>query len=441
MKKIVSCTIATALATTNLTTVSADTIKSVTKIDDSINANINEEANSSVDVTIEDIEKIEGSSEEGMVTENNNDSTDLGDEVVETEGTEKETTSNNEADEMMNEGILNSEQSSELNSEASEVDSKESEQQELSKSNDSTYLQSAKRYGKLEFDMNFAMPISNTDSMKLKISKENQEIGVITDLSVEEGTFSNGATYKIETLNSKKLPLESGDNDIYFLHITIEKLELGTYSAEITAESYVDTTVENIEIMDFSKRVILGNSSNEALKYNGVFLAGDVNGDGKIDMGDYELIFENIGSSYNSKYDVNKDGKIDIADLTYVNENIGLSQGQVVIENTDAILDVNNVNVDESKFELEFGDNLKDIFLDNEKSIGIAKNDGQAPSKESPLVIDIDLSSAMRKNGVARTGNGNEAVEMEKIVLKAPENSINANAGMPEAGSITYTDE
>ncbi|WP_159442152.1 hypothetical protein, partial [Clostridioides difficile] len=96
---------------------------------------------------------------------------------------------------------------------------------------------------------------------------------------------------------------------------------------------------------------------------------------------------------------------------------------------------------DESKFELEFGDNLKDIFLDNEKSIGIAKNDGQAPSKESPLVIDIDLSSAMRKNGVARTGNGNEAVEMEKIVLKAPENSINANAGMPEAGSITYTDE
>lgn len=72
----------------------------------------------------------------------------------------------------------------------------------------------------------------------------------------------------------------------------------------------------------------------------------------------------------------------------------------------------------QSKFELEFGDNLKDIFLDNEKSIGIAKNDGQAPSKESPLVIDIDLSSAMRKNGVARTGNGNEAVEMEKIVLK-----------------------
>ena len=134
--------------------------------------------------------------------------------------------------------------------------------------------------------------------------------------------------------------------DIYFLHITIDKLELGTYGAEISAESYIDTKIDNIEIKDFSKRVILGNSNNEALKYNGVFLAGDVNSDGKIDMGDYELVFENIGqakSASTSKYDINKDGKIDIADLTYVNENIGASQGQVIIENTDAIIDVNNI--------------------------------------------------------------------------------------------------
>ncbi len=446
MKKIVSCTIATALATTNLTTVSADTIKSVTKIDDSINTNINEEINSSVDVSIEDIEKIEDSSAEGIVTENNNDSVDStidsGEEVIETEEkTEEETDSNNEDDKIVNESISNEEQSSEVNSGTNELDSKDAEQDEQLEDNDSTSLEATKSYGKLEFDMNFAMPISSTDSMKIKISKENQEIGEITDLSIEEGTLSNGATYKIEKLNSKKLPLENGESDIYFLHITIEKLELGTYSAEITGESYIDTTVENIEIIDFSKRVILGNSSNEALKYNAVFLAGDVNGDGKIDMGDYELIFENIGSSYNSKYDVNKDGKINIADLTYVNENMGLSQGQVVIENTDAIIDVNNINVDESKFNLESGSNLKDMFLDNEKSVEIVKTDGQAPSKESPLVLDIDLSNSMKKSGLARTGNGNDAIEMEQIVLKGSKNSTNENAGMPEAGSITYTDE
>ena len=446
MKKIVSCTIATALATTNLTTVSADSIKSVTKIDDSINTNINEEINSSVDVTIEDIEKIEDSSAEGIVTENNNDSVDStidsGEEVIETEEkTEEETDSNNEADKIVNESISNEEQSSEVNSGTNELDSKDAEQDEQLEDNDSTSLEATKSYGKLEFDMNFAMPISSTDSMKIKISKENQEIGEITDLSIEEGTLSNGATYKIEKLNSKKLPLENGESDIYFLHITIEKLELGTYSAEITGESYIDTTVENIEIIDFSKRVILGNSSNEALKYNAVFLAGDVNGDGKIDMGDYELIFENIGSSYNSKYDVNKDGKINIADLTYVNENMGLSQGQVVIENTDAIIDVNNINVDESKFNLESGSNLKDMFLDNEKSVEMVKTDGQAPSKESPLVFDIDLSNSMKKSGLARTGNGNDAIEMEQIVLKGSKNSTNENAGMPEAGSITYTDE
>ena len=44
-------------------------------------------------------------------------------------------------------------------------------------------------------------------------------------------------------------------------------------------------------------------------------------------MGDYNLVFENIGSS-NSKYDINKDGKVNVTDLTYVNENIGSTRGK-----------------------------------------------------------------------------------------------------------------
>ena len=190
-----------------------------------------------------------------------------------------------------------------------------------------------------------------------------------------------------------------------------------------------DTTVDNIEIKDFSKRVVLGNSNNEALKYNGVFLAGDVNGDGKIDMGDYNLVFENIGSS-NSKYDINKDGKVDVADLTYVNENIGLTKGSVEIVNTDAILEVDKINIDDKNLKLEAGTDIRDILVDNDKSVTIAKADGKAPTEESPLSIGIDLSA----------GN-NESVVMEKIVLKAPENSSNADAALPEAGTVTYEDE
>ena len=72
-------------------------------------------------------------------------------------------------------------------------------------------------------------------------------------------------------------------------------------------------------------------------------------------------------------------------------------------ENTDAIIDVNSISVDESKFKLESGTSIKDIFIDNEKSVSLGKNDGQAPSEESPLVLGIDLSKSMRgsKEGIA----------------------------------------
>ena len=52
MKKIVSCTIATALATTNLTSMSVEAMSSTTKVDESVD--INESINNSTEVIIED---------------------------------------------------------------------------------------------------------------------------------------------------------------------------------------------------------------------------------------------------------------------------------------------------------------------------------------------------------------------------------------------------
>ena len=423
MKKIVSCTIATALAATNLSTMSVEAMNSTTKVDDSVN--VNENINNSTEVIVEDTDKIENNIEENQSANESANDSDSEESLTESNGQTLEE-SNISSDDKLESGEveINSNVEDEQSNNIDEIDVNEKEIE-----NKATNYAQVKKYGKLEFDINFAMPIINTDSIHINLFNENQKIGQISDLSIEEGTLDNGSTYKIEKLNSKKQPLEDGDNSIYFVHITVEKLELGTYSAEIKSESYIDTTVDNIEIKDFSKRVVLGNSNNEALKYNGVFLAGDVNGDGKIDMGDYNLVFENIGSS-NSKYDINKDGKVDVADLTYVNENIGLTKGSVEIVNTDAILEVDKINIDDKNLKLEAGTDIRDILVDNDKSVTIAKADGKAPTEESPLSIGIDLSA----------GN-NESVVMEKIVLKAPENSSNADAALPEAGTVTYEDE
>ena len=62
MKKIVSCTIATALAATILSTMSVEAMNSTTKVDDSVN--VNENINNSSEVIVEDTDKIENNIEE-----------------------------------------------------------------------------------------------------------------------------------------------------------------------------------------------------------------------------------------------------------------------------------------------------------------------------------------------------------------------------------------
>ena len=288
MKKIVSNTILTALAATNLTTIAAQSVSATTKADDSINANINEEFNNSIDVTVEDTESIESSN-----TENSSNNDETGEGSINSEINDEDNELNK--DEEIQTDIDNSE-SFENNSDDLTLENNPNEEvsNETTSENTSNIIEDVKRYGKLEFDMNFAMPVKDLNSIDLSIFKDESKIIQNLDLSLENGDLENGITYKVEKLNSKRLPLEDGQKDIYFLHITIEKLELGTYAAEIKSEGYIDTKVENIEIKDFSKRVILGSSNNETLNYNGVFLARDENGDGKIDMVDYDLVFQNI---------------------------------------------------------------------------------------------------------------------------------------------------
>ena len=58
------------------------------------------------------------------------------------------------------------------------------------------------------------------------------------------------------------------------------------------------------------------------------FLAGDVNGDGKVTMSDFNLIRSNVSLSINTadwRYDVNGDGRITMADANASRSRAGLS--------------------------------------------------------------------------------------------------------------------
>lgn len=461
-KKIISKTIATALATTNLVGISSQAVNAFEKNIDTNNVDVDNVAENTVDVTVENTEKIEDSNTEIKDTVDNSEvpqdsNNEEGSENIGTTETEEvedvENVDTNNSDSNINEsndetvtegestitnedGASNSEESTEVSNDKTLEDnaniSEDEKTSESEKENSTGTSSSYESKGKIELDINFPMPIINTDNISFSISKDGQKIGNITDLSIEEGTLDNGASYKIEKLNSIRKPLEEGDKNIYFLHVVFEGLELGNYSLEVNSDRHTNTRVDDIEVVNYSKRVTLSSGYNSSQGYNGGFLAGDVDGNGIIDMGDYNLVFENLGKSQ-AKYDLNNDGIVDIADLTYVNENIGKELGLAEVTDTDAILKLENIDVKAEGAKLEEGSaSLKDILTDSDSVVTIGKVDGQAPSVESPLTLAFDLSKNTRSS---------ENVKMDQIVIKAPITSSNSEAGVPSMGTITYEDE
>ena len=301
--------------------------------------------------------------------------------------------------------------------------------------------------GKLELDLNFYMPIkyvaAEQTNIEVTLKDENnkkQTIKLGSDIS--SNTIDSGIKYTLEALNSKREALADGEKDLSFYHLTFENLELGTYSIEISGDGYESAIIDNIDISNYSKRVLVGTSDNEIViddkgtedklddekeYYPGVFLAGNVNTDHSVNYSDYEDLKNHIKTSEsskvdtnNKKYDLNRDGKIDITDLTYVHKNIDKQVKNVEILDTDAIIDPNNVNVslpDTTKIDENV--DIKDILKDNGSTVSFKTSSDAQISESNPISVSLDLAGQTRSNKTTET-----------LVIKAP--SENA----PSAGTI-----
>ena len=114
MKKIVSCTIATALAATNLTSMSVEAMSSTTKVDESVD--INENINNSTEVIIEDTDKIENNNEEDKSYDENGNNLDFEESLI-----EKDEESIDESDILIDDKLEDSYIESDLNVENEEA--------------------------------------------------------------------------------------------------------------------------------------------------------------------------------------------------------------------------------------------------------------------------------------------------------------------------------
>ncbi|HCW53641.1 MAG TPA: hypothetical protein DG753_07890 [Clostridium sp.] len=329
----------------------------------------------------------------------------------------------------------------------------------------------AKSVGKLEVDMNFPMPLIDNDNLdiQIKLLKDNEEVGVldlskgiiVSDLdkdknsNMDENTKNRskelnfGITYKIEKFNYKRELINKDNESIYYVKVTFENLEKDVYGLKVSGSGYSEINVEDIDIIDYSKRVKIGSgsTSGESTGYKNTFLGGDVNNDSVIDMEDYQIVFDKIVSKNKKSdlniYDLNRDGKIDVADLSVIYENLGQSAEKAQIENTNKIIDVDEVKL-ESNADFNGSSErqvIEDILLKDNSvvQLGLKNDEGEVelPSKEKPLTLSFDLESAL---GSSKRRINNSGIEMEQIVIKAPTRE-SENASSPEEGYITYIDE
>ncbi len=313
------------------------------------------------------------------------------------------------------------------------------EQQEATETVDENYNPT----GKLELDMNFDMPIKHTtkELTDINVALKDSQGKILANISLGKdnttGTIeSTDINYSLEALDGKRKTLEEGEEDLSFYHLTLDNLSLDTYSLEISGQGYKEVTIDDIEILNSSKRVSLGTSHKEIViddtveSYEGVFLAGDLDEDGVVTQDDYDLLKDAIKGSKikfksTKKFDLNRDGKIDITDLSYVHSNIDKAVGEARIEDTNVIVNLENTDVTITE-DIKIDGNIKDLFIDNSNSVKftLGEDEQESPiSKQNPISVPIILNKTQAR--------AKDTTNLEQVVIKAP--SENA----PSSGNIT----
>lgn len=281
--------------------------------------------------------------------------------------------------------------------------------------------------GKLEVDINFKMPIKNTskDSTKLNLvlkSKTDEvslELG--SDKSIEESeAIINGNTinYTVKKLNEKRGLTSIGDTHVYYYNIEFNNLPLGNYNIELLGAGFNNVVEKNIQVKDYSQRVIMNN--------NEVLLFGDFDNDDKVDESDYNNILENMDTTDENlitEYDLNRDGVVDILDLHYVHQNVSKSKSSANIINTDAILNPSTIELEKKEGQEIVGE-VKDLIND-EGVLQISSVD------ETNNKVDITPETP-----VEVTMKLDKTVEMEQIIIKSP-----VDGSGPASGEVVLFDE
>ena len=168
-----------------------------------------------------------------------------------------------------------------------------------------------------------------------------------------------------------------------YLDFTVDGLPQGAYTLIFTGRGYAPYE-ETVYMTEYAHHLIVGTG-------DATFTLGDVNGDGRVDGEDLELLSGALGSQLRQdleRFDFSGDGAIDIVDLSYLNRLLKAAGGS---ENLETVLLSPPVDAAALASRLAqqgvavAAGNLEDLFLDNGRSVTFA------PNSEGLIVLPLEF--------------------------------------------------
>jgi hypothetical protein len=147
--------------------------------------------------------------------------------------------------------------------------------------------------------------------------------------NIVPGGFFSNPTESIKTIDNTNGVIK------YSLHIapgTAAKKGTGTLAVisfrakgEGNAAVTIPTSTTIVGAVNTGAKNALKSTTGGTVSITKILLLGDINEDGKVDILDYVILFENYGKSPipDPRADINKDGKVDILDYVILFENFG----------------------------------------------------------------------------------------------------------------------
>lgn len=235
------------------------------------------------------------------------------------------------------------------------------------------------RKGAVRVELRTVIPVESSNS--LEIFLESADLGVI----------------KADTISIEGL----GKSSIWHA----EEIPMGKYTLTIKGQSYetykqelnVDHSLSDIRLMN---GYLDGYTYSSDKKHPGVLRTGDMNGDGKLDEADLEVMLDALEDGSDSGCDLNGDGVVDLLDLQYFSQFYNDKRDNQASIVRNAV--INNVVASSSNAQrVDGGGSLEDLFSNHPVPVTVQSENDQAISESNPVEVSAEIDTETKVEAIS----------------------------------------